>query len=330
MVSVASTTLLMRAPWSWVFVLALCCVACGEDAEDREDNLADGEPQSRIAFVSDRDGYRRIYVMDVDGGRQRPLTDPEYGEDTHPVWSPDGTTLAFISTSDGEPDIYLVDDTGANRRQLTNNRTFTEAAIAWSPNGARLAYAGHPMSGIARVYAKDAEGSPPQETGVTSRVIAGSIERLGWSPDGASFVYQWGPTSEAPRRMGVVVVGVDGEASVDLSADYFVVGAPAWSPNGRAIAMVAWDDKGAQLLVTDAAGENAREYEASPGGSPRWPAWSSDGTEIAYADASDGHLIPRGLAFPGRSDIWVVNLRNRSHRQLTNTRDYDGMPAWSR
>ena len=142
MVSVASTTLLMRAPWSWVFVLALCCVACGEDAEDREDNLADGEPQSRIAFVSDRDGYRRIYVMDVDGGRQRPLTDPEYGEDTHPVWSPDGTTLAFISTSDGEPDIYLVDDTGANRRQLTNNRTFTEAAIAWSPNGARLAYAG--------------------------------------------------------------------------------------------------------------------------------------------------------------------------------------------
>ncbi len=329
MVALASTAPLKRAPWEWVAVVALCLLGCGEDGDDVEDIPTDEEPASRIAFVSDRDGYRRIYVMRADGKRQRPLTYPEYGEDTHPVWSPDGRTLAFLSTSDGEPDIYLVDDTGANRRQLTNNRRLTEAAVAWSPDGTRLAYAAHGRNGIPRVYTKDADGGPPQDTGITSRIIADDIARLGRSPDGSSFVYQWRKTGEAPVQMGVVLVDVDGEASLDLATDYYAAAAPAWSPDGRDIAMVAWDDGRARLLVTDAAGENAREYEANSGGSSSWPSWSPDGREIAYADANGGHLIIGSFAYPGRSDIWVVDLQDQSHRQLTNTRDYDGMPAWS-
>ena len=70
--------------------VALLCltallVACGEDSEP-----AVTAPTSKIAFVSDRDGYMRIYVMDPDGANQVAITDPPYGNDKSPAWSPGG------------------------------------------------------------------------------------------------------------------------------------------------------------------------------------------------------------------------------------------------
>ena len=44
---------------------------------------------SRIAFQSDRDGDREIFVMDADGTHVQQLTDND-DSDSSPVWSPDG------------------------------------------------------------------------------------------------------------------------------------------------------------------------------------------------------------------------------------------------
>ncbi len=113
-------------------------VACGEDSETPLPTRVD---VSRIAFVSDRDGYRRIYVMDTDGSNQRALTDPLYGDDTKPVWSPDGTRIAFISDRSGNEDVHVVDADGGNRRNLTNSRNLVESSAVWSPDGTSIAFA---------------------------------------------------------------------------------------------------------------------------------------------------------------------------------------------
>jgi len=61
----------------------------------------------RIAFTSDRDGNREIYVMDPTGGQQMNVTrDP--ADDANPEWSPDGRYIAFESTRSGSRQIWIV------------------------------------------------------------------------------------------------------------------------------------------------------------------------------------------------------------------------------
>ena len=79
------------------------------------------EAQAQIAFVSDRDGNREIYVMDADGGNLRRLTDNPV-DDWYPSWSPDGKRIAFVSERDGNLQIYVMDTDGGNPRNLSNNR----------------------------------------------------------------------------------------------------------------------------------------------------------------------------------------------------------------
>ena len=76
--------------------------------------------QAQIAFSSERDGNREIYVMDADGNDQQGLTDNDF-YDTHPSWSPDGERIAFMSEMDGNPEIYVMDADGGNQQNLTNN-----------------------------------------------------------------------------------------------------------------------------------------------------------------------------------------------------------------
>jgi dipeptidyl aminopeptidase/acylaminoacyl peptidase len=51
---------------------------------------------ARLAFISDRSGSSQVWVMSVDGGEARQLTDFPGGL-SGPVWSPDGTTIAVTA-----------------------------------------------------------------------------------------------------------------------------------------------------------------------------------------------------------------------------------------
>ena len=56
-----------------------------------EDLLPAWSPDGRsIAFVSERDGNREIYIMRADGSSQIRLTDNP-GDDMYPAWRPETT-----------------------------------------------------------------------------------------------------------------------------------------------------------------------------------------------------------------------------------------------
>ncbi len=75
---------------------------------------------SRIAFVSNRDGNNEIYVMNANGGGVTRLTNNP-AADGHPSWSPGATKIVFESNRDGNYQIYIMNADGSGQTRITND-----------------------------------------------------------------------------------------------------------------------------------------------------------------------------------------------------------------
>ena len=132
----------------------------------------------RIAFTSDRDGNREIYVMNPDGTGQTRLTSNP-AEDAFPAWSPDGSKIAFASDRDGNEEVYVMNADGSEPRRLTYNPTF-DGWPAWSPDGSKIAFTSYRDS--PEIYVMGADGS--NQTRLTRN--SAWDEYPVWSPRGGT------------------------------------------------------------------------------------------------------------------------------------------------
>ena len=96
---------------------------------------------SRIAFDSDREGERGVYVADADGKHVRRVSPEGYA--SVPSWSPDGESLAFVRADPNRPNVWnlwtLNLETGA-LRQITKRTYGAPWGGSWFPDGQRIAY----------------------------------------------------------------------------------------------------------------------------------------------------------------------------------------------
>ena len=203
------------------------------------------DAQARIAFSSNRDGNREIYVMDVDGKNQHRLTNNRH-EDWSPVWSPDGKRIVFVSDRDGHPDIipgwftseiYVMDADGGNEQRLTENRR-NDDTPSWSPDGKRIAFAsdrkGHFVN--FEIYVMDADGGNQRrltENRAWDRFPS-------WSPDGERIAFM----SQSDGNLEIYVMDADGGNQKNLTNNRNGDGDPAWfnspfsvSPAGKKFTM---------------------------------------------------------------------------------------------
>ena len=120
---------------------------------------------TKIAFFTNRDGNREIYVMNSDGTEQINLSNHPLS-DYEPQWSPDGTKIAFYSYRDRNWELYVVNSDGSNLANLTqtpDSDEFSEDHLyppAWSPNGEKIAFTSF-ATGHWEVYVMNADGSSP-------------------------------------------------------------------------------------------------------------------------------------------------------------------------
>lgn len=92
---------------------------------------------------------------------------------------------------------------------------------------------------------------------------------------------------------------------------------PAWSPDGKRLAYVSFENRKSQLVVQDL-GSNARKVVASFQGHNGAPAFSPDGSRLAFSSNKDGVL-----------NIYVLNLGSGQVSQLTSGAGNNTEPSWT-
>lgn len=123
---------------------------------------------THVAFVSERDANREIYVVNVERGAVSNLTQ-HGGDDYAPVWSPDGETIAFVSNRDGDEEIYIMGNDGDTLRQMTDNDVYDYAPV-WSLDSTAIIYVSEPDFITTELYLVEVA------TGHTTRLTHNTVD----------------------------------------------------------------------------------------------------------------------------------------------------------
>ncbi len=262
--------------------MALLSAACERDpnavAPRHLTSFVAASSTSLIAFTSERDGNKEIYVMNADGTGQTRLTENP-AADFEPTWSPDRTRLAFASNRDGNNEIYVMNADGTGQTRLTNNTAYARHP-AWC--GHRIAFESNQYGGFPDVYVMNDDG-----TGQTRLTIGNADfdESPAWSPGCDRIAY----TSDPGGHRHIFVMNADGTGRIQLTNGAYAERYPAWSPDGNRIAFVSEpSDPDWQLYVMNADGSGQTSLTDKVGYNG-YPAWSPDGFQIAFPTNRDGN-----------------------------------------
>lgn len=270
-----------------------------------------------LAFTSDRSGSLDLWLMGTDGSNPIQLTTGP-GLEAMASWSPDGTRILFVSavSQDSQSDICVVNADGTGMQNLTDTPDAAEAAPNWSPNGTSIVY-GRWSGDVSQIHRMDVDGGRNQ-------LISANGEWPSWSPNGKQIVFVAKRGTPGPELW---VMNADGGDQAILTESDGEPTEPSWSPDGDAIAFVApsgdshasdpvqWNE---DIFVMPAEGGPARQIVTSKGNDHWPPAWSPDGTQLAYtADGTEN-----------RGTIMVVDRETLEVTKLTDGESHDMYPAW--
>ena len=195
---------------------------------------------SQVAFDSDRDGVRGVYVARADGTEVRRVTGAEFA--ALPTWSPDGMHIAFVRAESDRSDVWNLWLTSLDGRQLTRLTRFQQgqtSAASWFADGRRICYTHGD-----RLVIVDISTGATQD--FKSPVAARFLYAPAVSPDGAFVIFQVAGSG------GWVLDARDGTTKFVLTDA--TVGDFAWSPDGRRVAYHSRrDDQWGIWRVTPAA-----------------------------------------------------------------------------
>ncbi|HEX7315495.1 MAG TPA: hypothetical protein VF297_16365 [Pyrinomonadaceae bacterium] len=268
----------------------------------------------RVAFVSDRRGSYEIFLMNADGGNQRPLRGGSPVNGFNFVWSPDGTRLAYPSGGD----VYVVEvvapgggDSTAAPVNISSGKPAGSLDIepSWAPGGGRLVVRNSTnCPGCSDLYTLNADGSG--RTQITFAVGAEANPR--WSPVGQQIAYE-----NLNGARDLYVVNADGTGAVKVSGDVGSFGPAAWAPDGTRLAFVSGIGGNAYAANADGSGlTQLSDLHAS--GSVFW---SPDCAKVAFHN-DNGTFV----------DIYVVNADgSRKASNYTKTRrDDESSSSWQK
>ena len=251
---------------------------------------------TRLSFVADGpgdDAQSQVYVMPLDGGDARPVTDAKEGVDQY-AWRPDGKAIAYVSQD------AKSDRKGAER--FRDSFVFTTEPI--TQRGAILP---------SHLYVVPATGGKADQlTSGSKTVLSGEAQSsISWSADGKTIAFAIAPNAILNDQTfsHVVLVDVASKEIRSLTSHAAYESSPLFSPDGKHIAYTYSNGDGQVNLQ--------RVYVTTPGGGDGKPATpeSFDRTVVDYGWAPDS----KSLLFltPDRTTgaVWSLPLDGTPQRR---------------
>lgn len=268
----------------------------------------------KILFEHSPDGWPcwptcDIYSVNADGTDLRAFTKDGHSHDAS--WSWDGRQILFIHDRfwpDGEAKLHIHTDTSFN----------SHFAI--------------------ELYSMGADGGNPH----LLRRVDGEILGAAWSPDGRHLALCYSPLSKMTEKRrkkevpyGIYLLSASGQGRPRLL--FPAVEMPAWNPDGRLLALAGRDPWRSEYaigvgsvdgshkvrfihLVAATGIFGARRLHVSV---PVFPAWSSDGKQIAFSASFNSGGV-------SQEHIFVMRADGSQMRQVTGDEGWQcDDPSWA-
>lgn len=185
-----------------------------------------------LAYLSENDTERAVYVMSANGRASQRLTSISLTAPNPTLaWSPDGTTLALTTNDNGgnTQSVFLIGADGANLRRVSGDPG-SAFAPTWS-QGSEIAFSWSPVANT-EVYVMDIN-QPESVRRITNSPLTDTSPS--WSPDGREIAF----ISDRNGPSDIYLMNPDGTNLRPITQDRSIEASPSWSSDSRHLIFVS-------------------------------------------------------------------------------------------
>lgn len=224
-----------------------------------------------------------------------------------------GGLIALVSSMYGSLNVFSVDLTTKEETQHSFGAEYVYDPF-WSPDGKFIAFTGKVFTENSyyqkQIFIVDISEGKTEQITHESENIAPS-----WSPDSEDLVF----LSSRDGSWAIYTMKMDGSSIKKRTDGLGFVDQPFWSPSGYEVILadrenIISDSDLIKIELGKFGYQNLTNNEAEEFD----PAWSPDGTKIAFISDRDGSF-----------EIYIMDSDGSNQTRLTNNGDPENLPHWS-